>query len=654
MCGISGIITNNSTKEEIYKNINLMTSKIKHRGPDDYGVWIDTERGISMAHNRLSIIDLSKSGHQPMKSKNGRYIISFNGEIYNYKEIKVLLDKEFGISSRWNGASDTEVLITAIEFWGLRKTLDIIKGMFAFSLWDNDNRDIYLVRDRFGEKPLYWGFVRNNYNNYRDFVFSSELSAITALPFFNNKFSNKGLNDYFNYGYISAPNSIYDEIYQLIPGNLLKINQEEFFDNNLYNPKPEIWYKLTDKKKERNKSYNKNELKDILEDIITKSISLQNNADVPICTFLSGGIDSTLVATLLQKICIEKINTLTISFPGDKKSKSPFNEGPYAAKIANYLGTHHIDIPITPKDALGIIPNLCNIYSEPFSDSSQIATYLLCKATKYSGYKVALTGDGADELFGGYNRHIFTPRIYELLSKSPKELKKIIYLIIKNLPLSSKGLVKDKRQKIIKTINESNSIESIYEGLLNLGINNNQNLLINNIRGTNENIINVPFAKTNSERIMLKDLLFYLPSDILVKTDRASMHNSIETRAPLLDHEIAEFAVNLPLKMKSYSNKISRTGKIILKDILKKYIPEDMFLRPKAGFAVPIGSWLKGPLRDWACDLLSENKIKEQEFLNYKLIEEIWSKHNKNEYDYTPQLWCILMWQSWIENKKSY
>ena len=650
MCGISGLITKNYSYKELFEDINLMRNEISHRGPDYSDAWIDTELGISFAHNRLSIVDLSSSGNQPMKSKNGNLIISFNGEIYNYKEIKEFLNKEFVDNSFWNGTSDTEVLLTAIEFLGLNKTLELVRGMFAFALYNKENREIILVRDRFGEKPLYWGFVKNKNNNSRNIVFGSELKAFKALKYFDNNLSNKGIMQYLNYGYISAPLSIYENIFQLPPGNLIRISQNKFIENYEYQPEPENWYKFLDKESAKIIDKSDHEITIHLENLLIKSISDQNNADVPICTFLSGGIDSSIVATLLQKIRNEKINTLTISFPDYDESSKFFNEGPFASRIAKHLGTNHNDIPITSKEALEIIPKMSEIYSEPFSDSSQIATYLLCKATKESSYKVALTGDGADELFGGYNRHIFLPKIYKLFGKAPQKLNKIIALLIENIPLSEKGLAKDKRQKLSNIISNSKNIESSYEGLLNLWFDKKNHVLKKEFHSDLKKDITLPMASTISERIMLKDLIDYLPSDILVKTDRASMANSIETRCPFLDHEIAEFSRLIPLSLKSNSKNFSRSGKVILKNILGKYIPEELFLRPKSGFSVPIGQWLKSSLKDWANELLSENKIKKQGYLDYKIIKKLWESHLSNKYDYTPQLWCILMWQSWLEN----
>ena len=650
MCGISGIISNSYSKPELIQECNLMKDKITHRGPDDSGIWVENESGVAMAHNRLSIIDLSKSGHQPMKSISGRYIISFNGEIYNYLEIKEILNKDYTDKSIWKSSSDTEVLINAIDILGLTNTLKLIKGMFAFALWDKINEEMILVRDRFGEKPLYWGFIKNSKNNQRDIVFASDLKAFMGNKNFDNILSKDGLNNYFNYGYISAPNSIYENIFQLLPGHLIKIDKKKFKDNPLYKPTSKSWYKFLKKDKKQIINLKENNISENLEDLLIKSINNKYNADVPVCTFLSGGIDSSLVAALLQKDKIERINTMTISFPDYKESDQSFDEGPFASKIANYLGSNHTNVAITSKEALNIIPSISKIYSEPFSDSSQIPTYLLCKATKYSGYKVALTGDGADELFGGYNRHIYLPRIYSLLNKTPKEIKKFLNSIISNIPISNKGLLMDKKQKLINVIYKSNTIENCYESLLNLWNNKEECVLKNEVYRDLLKDLTLPNANTISERIMLRDLIEYLPSDILVKTDRASMANSIETRAPFLDHEIAEYSRYIPLNMKSYSSKFSRSGKIILKDILKKYIPQELYRRPKAGFAVPIGLWLKGPLKEWARDLLSESKIKEQGYLDFNKVENIWNRHIENKYDYTPQLWCILMWQAWLKN----
>ena len=646
MCGVTGIISSNLSREDLYKNLDLMRQNINHRGPDDSGTWIDIELGIGIAHNRLSILDLSQCGHQPMKSKSGRYIISFNGEIYNHIEIKKKLNRKSFLN--WRGTSDTEVLIESLDLLGLKKTLKLIKGMFAFALWDNQEKILYLVRDRFGEKPLYWGFIRND--NNKSFVFASELTSIKNLPIFHNKLSEEGIKKYFNYGYISPPTSIYDEIYQIMPGAYIEINYADLKRNNDYYPKTYSWYNFGLKEDNKYNFENDRNLSLKLENLITDSLSLQNNADVPVCTFLSGGIDSSLVASLLQKISPTKINTFTISFPEQGNEENLFNEGPYASKIANFLETNHTDIPLTSKDALDLIPNLSEIYSEPFSDSSQIPTYLLCKSARESGYKVALTGDGADELFGGYNRHIFLPKVFSIFKNKPKKFKQIISFLLNNIPLSSEGLIKDKRQKLIRSINNSDSIEQIYDSVLKLWIDHEQNVISSRYQYTPSEFLDIPLADTVAERIMLKDILFYLPSDILVKTDRASMYNSLETRAPFLDNDLAEFALNIPLNLKTSNQSYTRTGKYILKEILGKYIPKELFIRPKSGFAVPIGIWIKGPLKEWANDLLNQAKIKNQGFLESDKITKIWTSHLNNEYDYTPQIWSILMWQSWLNS----
>ena len=650
MCGISGIISNTYNHPELIEVCTSMKDKISYRGPDDSGIWADSDSRVALAHNRLSIIDLSKSGQQPMKSISGRYIISFNGEIYNYLEIKEILNKKYVDKYCWKSTSDTEVLINSIDILGLDNTLNLIKGMFAFALWDKIKREMILVRDRFGEKPLYWGFIKNIKNNKRNIVFASELNAFLGIKNFDNKLSKNGLNNYFNYGYISAPNSIYENIFQLLPGHLIKISQKQFKENYSYMPIAKSWYNFLNKKNNNIKNLNKNLISEKLENLLISSINYQNNADVPICTFLSGGIDSSLVASLLQKISKDKINTVTITFPDYQETDKSFDEGPFATKIADQIGSNHNNIAITSKEALNIIPSISKIYSEPFSDSSQIATYLLCKATRKLGYKVALTGDGADELFGGYNRHIFIPKIYSILNTMPAEIRNFLNLMISNTPIPNKGLLIDKKQKLIKAIYKSNSLENCYESILNLWFDQNENVLSNEYSRELTKSFCLPKANSISERIMLKDLIEYLPSDILVKTDRASMANSVETRTPFLDKEVAEFSKSIPVKFKSNAGKVSRSGKIILKEILSKYIPQKLYRRPKSGFAVPIGTWLKGPLKEWAQELLLERKIKEQGYLDYKKIDYIWKKHIENKYDYTPQIWCVLMWQSWLEN----
>ena len=658
MCGIAGYHDTSLPKEENLKIIGRkMGDAISHRGPDDSGIWIDNKFGLVFSHKRLSIIDLSRKGHQPMMSDSGRFIITFNGEIYNHNSIRRTIERN-NIASEWKGSSDTETLLKAIEIWGLDKTLGICSGMFAFGLWDRKEKLLFLARDRFGEKPLYYGNLNLINKSEYIFAFGSELNAIRAIPNINLEIDKSSVSSFFNFGYVKQPKSIYKGLKQLPPGTYLKIKLNHNSSEPLNIKEPIIWWdskkiffnikdSLTNEKKiDETSSINK------LEKIIEKSILDQSFSDVSTGTFLSGGIDSSLVTCLLQKSKSEKINTFTISFPDQTGYESSFNEGPHARKIANFIGTNHTDIPITFKEALSIIPLLPNLYSEPFADSSQIPTYLLCNESRKLGLKVALTGDGGDELFGGYNRHKFIQDLRTIFNLTPNILFDISANIINNFPISDKGLLRNKRDKIVSALKSADSLRSIYISLISTGFQSSD--LIKNM--SKEDFPELSFLLSmknlNTEKIMLADLINYLPSDILVKTDRASMAVGMEARSPFLDYKVAEFAWQMNKNLKVKRNGFNQIGKYALRKILEKYIPTKLFNKPKAGFAIPIGFWLRGELKSWANDLLSKESLKNQDIINYDFVSKIWNEHLKGERDNTAKLWTILMWQSWYDEWK--
>ena len=658
MCGIAGYHDASSPKEENLKRIGIdMGDAISHRGPDDSGIWIDNKFGLVFSHKRLSIIDLSSQGHQPMISDSGRFVITFNGEIYNHTLMRREIER-CNSFVKWKGHSDTESLLKAIDTWGIDKTLKICTGMFAFALWDRKEKLLLLARDRFGEKPLYYGNLSIGNSSKYIFAFSSELNAIRAIPNVNLEINPSSLSSYFNFGYIKQPKSIYKGLRQLPPGSYLKIRLK----NNSCEPvnikEPIIWWDskkiffnikdslINEPEKDEKSTINE------LEKIIESSIINQSFSDVPTGTFLSGGIDSSLVTCLLQKSKSEKINTFTISFPDQTGYESFFNEGPHAQKIASYIGTNHIDIPVTYKEAQSIIPNLPKLYSEPFADSSQIPTYLLCNESRKLGLKVALTGDGGDEFFGGYNRHKFIKNFLSILKLSPNIFFDISANIIENFPISDKGLLRNKRDKIVSALKSADSLRSIYLELVSTGLQSSD--LIKNMIKEDFPELSFLYSIDNltTEKIMLADLINYLPSDILVKTDRASMAVGMETRSPFLDYKVAEFAWKMSSNLKIKRDGFKQIGKYPLRKILEKYIPSKIFNKPKAGFAIPIGFWLKGELKSWANDLLSQESLKNQDFLNYQFVSNIWNQHLKGEKDNTSKLWTILMWQSWYNEWK--
>ena len=657
MCGIVGIWNTSEFKElennEILKN---MLKAIHHRGPDDIGFWNEDYRSPGFGHRRLSIQDLSSSGHQPMISASGRFVIVFNGEIYNHFEIRKEIKNTKKYIGNWRGSSDTETLLEAIEIWPIEKVLNKIIGMFAFALWDRRDRSLIFARDRFGEKPFYYGLIQTNDRfDQKNIVFGSELSAFKSIKNSTLEINSSALGSFFKYGYIPAPLSIYSGIKKLSPGHLLKIvcNKRNGYAP-LQLPKESQWYKtkeiVTQNFYFQKRNLNTYDYLKKLEQTLISSINYQTISDVPLGTFLSGGIDSSLITALLQSQQKDPISSFTISFPDDNFAKNKFfNEAPYAKLVADHLGTNHTEIALTYRDAQKVIPNLSKIYSEPFADSSQVPTFLVCSEAKRAGLSVMLSGDGGDELFGGYNRHKYAPLINKRFSNFNPYLKNIISQAIKHLPIKQRGLILEKKQKLYRAIKNSNSINSIYETLIS--IYSEEEIPLNN-DWLQDNFITLnssPESLTPSEQIMFKDIIHYLPADLLVKVDRASMNVSLETRTPFLDYRVAEMAWSSPLDFKIKKSGFSYKSKWALKEILKKYVPKDIIERPKSGFAMPIGSWLKGPLRNWADELMDPSLISEYGYLDANKIGVLWRQHLEGRIDNTSKIWTILMWQSWVK-----
>ena len=649
MCGITGFISTNLAKNSFQENIRCMTNKLEHRGPDYKGIWFDSNSGIAIAHRRLSIVDLSKAGHQPMLSECKKYYIVFNGEIYNHNYLR----KELPDTIKWRGRSDTETLINGISYWGIEKTLSKIVGMFAFALWDIKQKKLTLVRDRLGEKPLYFGF------RGKTMLFASELKSIESFPESSPNINQNSLEEYLKFGYIRAPNTIYEKIFKLSPGNYIEFSLEDVIKGNI--PKSSRYWSLESTIRNKNSNlFFGSEIDAIyqLENLLKESISGQLLGDVPIGAFLSGGIDSSAVVSIMQNQSSNPINTFTIGF-----EELAFDESKSAKDISSFLGTNHNEFFLSPSDALNIIPKLSEIYDEPFSDVSQIPTYLISQFSSKQ-VKVCLSGDGGDELFCGYSRHTAVPNIWRILKKIPFSLRKFIinfiqffppsswdsfyysfsFLLPRHLKINFPGL---KIYKISELMN-SNTIYEIYLSLVSSWSNPKDILLNSNPLKTN---FDSDFRKFNlndySHQIMYLDSINYLPNDILVKVDRAAMASSLETRLPLLDHRIVEFAWSIPLKFKVKNN----YNKWILRQVLKKYLPDFILDRPKTGFGVPIGEWLRGPLRNWAHELLNEELINSQQFFSFKPIKEKWQRHLSGKSDYSKELWTILMFQSWLLKK---
>ncbi len=643
MCGIAGLWLFQSNKNNNLSSLaERMVHPITRRGPDSQGTWTDTTLGICFGHKRLAVIDLSAAGNQPMTSPSGRFIIVFNGEIYNHRQLRVHLEKTSSFPANWQGNSDTETFITAIENHGIVKTLNYCKGMFAFALLDREKRQLHLGRDRFGEKPLYWGHI-NNYG----IGFASELSSFLSLKNFSNCIDSESILNYKIDGFISAPKSIYKNIYQLPPGHLVTIDST--LDGSPMHdlPNPRMWWDTEKEAAESSKIgavdhlVSKQEKLSNLHNVLKEAIKVESMSDVPLCSFLSGGIDSSLITALLQENAKGNINSFTIAFPDESK----FNEAPYARAIANHLGTSHTEVSLTSADAQELIPKLSKIYSEPFADSSQVPTHLLCREARNASLKVALTGDGGDELFGGYNRHRLAPSIHRKLKNLPPYFRKLLKNSINKAPLellgiASDGLGQQKRQKLAAAIEASQDLENIHAVL-------SKSCSLNDLLPGMD--LSLPQARTAEEQLMLADTLNYLPFDILVKVDRAAMAVGLETRAPFLDYEVAKTAWKLSLDFKICRVKRKTLSKWALREILKLYVPNHLFDRPKAGFAMPIGSWLRTTLKPWADGLLDPTLLSKYGWFNPNEVALLWSQHLKGERDHVARLWPILMAQAWLE-----
>ena len=652
MCGLTGFICKGIQSEnEINNQLELMTSSIKHRGPDDFGYWVDKDRKFALGHRRLSILDLSEAGHQPMVSKSSRFVIAFNGEIYNHLRLRKKLEDEYNEKINWNGHSDTETLLSCFELWGIENTLERITGMFSIALIDRHEENLYLIRDRMGEKPLYYGWISSN------FVFGSELKSIKAFKGFSSEIDRTSLALFLKYDYVPAPNSIYKNIKKLPQGSYLSLSicDEGFNQDRSISVKSYWDMQKISKHCKLNNSFVSGEEEAIekLEEILGKSIKDQMISDVPLGAFLSGGIDSSLTVALMQKYSQKKVKTFTIGF-----SEKNYNEAEYAKAVAEHLKTEHTELYVTPEQAIEIISKLPSIYDEPFADSSQIPTFLVSKLAR-NHVTVSLSGDGGDELFGGYNRYFLANRLWKKISKIPWSIRvfcaKLIHLsnpkiwsLIFNL-IPKRYRISNPSDKIYKLskILVSKNIHEVYERLVTHW-DNPFEVVLNSKNNIKTNVINFDFLMPEEE-MMLKDSITYLPDDILTKVDRASMAVSLETRAPFLDKNVIEFAWKLPFNMKIRNSR----GKWILRKILDRYVPNELIDRPKMGFGVPIDSWLRGPLKEWAEDLLSEKRLKSDGYFNVNMIREKWKQHLSGEQNWQYHLWSVLMFQLWLDKQEN-
>lgn len=652
MCGIAGFsLLHQDRLKDLESFATRMGSAIAHRGPDASGLWSDPRLGLALAHQRLAVLDLTAAGFQPMHSASGRYVIAFNGEIYNHLSLRSELDSA-GLSPIWRGHSDTETLLAAIEAWGLESALQRCTGMWALALIDRKEHRLNLARDRFGEKPLYWGFTGSG--QLRALVFASELAAFREYPSFNNTIDRKAFFELLRFGHIPAPLSIYAGIAKLPPGHLATISLPLVSQSQFTASRP--WWRLHDviANGYAHPLGSDEEGIDLLHSTLAKAVGDQALSDVPLGSFLSGGVDSSLVTSLLQSQRSSPLRTFTIGF-----AESSFNEAQHARAVAAHLGTDHTEIMLTSSDARALIPHLPQLYSEPFADSSQLPTHLVCREARRAGLTVALTGDGGDENFGGYNRYIWGPRLWNRLSLLPGPIRRKLGrsisrihpsfwdFISHSVPVDQLG---HKASKLSAVLNSSNSSYDLYRSLVCAfedpsSLLQGDTLFDRTLPTSTDHALTSCLKSDPVAWMMASDALGYLPDDILVKVDRASMAVGLETRAPLLDHRVAAVAWQLPMNMKIRSG----TSKWALRQILYEYIPRQLIERPKKGFAIPIGQWLRGPLQAWADDLLHPDRLQREGYFRPEPIIELWEQHLSGGCDHTAKLWTVLMWQAWLE-----
>ena len=654
MCGIAGVLGDIAGDP---RTVRAMTGALAHRGPDDQGIWTDSEVGIAFGHRRLSVVDLSPAGHQPMESGDGRFVLNFNGEIYNFTDLRDALEEQGAVPpGGWRGHSDTEVFLQAIAVFGLEATLAKSAGMFAFALWDRKARLLMLVRDRFGEKPLYYGWAG------RDFVFGSELKALRAHPRFDNAINRRALGLFASRTHVPAPLSIYEGVFKLPAGCLLEITPDGAGKPLDATPAEggsgalrlkRYWsYKDVVRRGLADPIGSEAEALDALEQVLSTSIGGQSFADVPVGTFLSGGIDSSTIAALYQKHSPLPVRTFTIGF-----EETAFNEAVEAKAVARHLGTVHHEHYVTASEARDVIPLLPAMYDEPFADSSQIPTYLVSRFAREQ-VTVALTGDGGDELFGGYNRHVLGPRLWQNMQKVPRPLRSVAGSSLGRLPsqlwTSAAGLLPGRRhphlgarmQKALNVAASASSVDDVYRSFLD-----EWSFASPPVVGAgNEELpfdLDVGDGAPDAVRMMYCDAVSYLPDDILCKVDRASMAVGLETRVPFLDHRVAEAAARIPLATKIREGR----SKYILRKLLDRYVPRQLVDRPKAGFAVPVGEWIKGPLRGWAEELLDPRRMRIEGWLDDDAVSARWRDHLNGRHEATAALWSVLMFQAWLREQ---
>ena len=638
MCGIAGVLAPNGLDRDSSRTLGAMGQALAHRGPDAADLWSDASAGIGFAHRRLSIIDLSPQGAQPMHSAGGRYVISYNGELYNFRELRAEL--EAASPQAWRGHSDTEVMLAAITRWGLEAALGKFVGMFAFSLWDREQRSLVLARDRLGEKPLYYGMLGG------ELVFASELKALERHPAWRGELDRGALALLLRYGYIAAPYSIYRGIRKLPPGSFVRMEPGQgLAEPASYWSAPE----LAEAASRERLGLSEREALEELERVLGDAVGRQMVADVPLGAFLSGGIDSSTIVALMQARSPAPVKTFAIGFREER-----FDEARHARAVAKHLGTEHHELYVSPDDALAVVPSLPAVYDEPFADPSQIPTCLVAALARRH-VKVSLSGDGGDELFGGYRRYRWGRLVWGSIGWLPVPLRRVLARGIEAVPIGLldrvpvPGLVGpgDKAHKLARFLGAPDA-QAVYRGLVS-------NWEDDMVVGAGEPASTLTDARSwralggLTERMMLVDTVSYLPDDILVKLDRASMAVGLESRVPFLDHRVVELAWRLPASFKLRGG----TDKWLLRKLLHRHVPAPLVERPKMGFAVPLDDWLRGPLRGWAEQLLAEPRLSADGLFDVRRLRSRWAEHLSGRRNWQQGLWAVLMFQAWREARRA-